>query len=354
MGGHGRASGVTILVTGVGAPPGVSIFKACRQSALRPRLVAMDAEPVSVGLFRADAAYVVPRLAADERAYLEQLEAICLREEVAMVCFGSEEELRRVAPHAAALEARAGARLVVNAPRLLDAFMDKWDTFTALRAQGLPVPDSVLARDGEAVRGFLARHPFPLIVKPRRGSGSRDVFLVRDAEELAIRAGQVREPVLQERLLPDDEEYTVGVYKSPRTGYVGQIAFRRTLAAGLTYKAEVVHDPEIDAVCRRVVEAFEIWGPINVQLRKTAAGVRVFEINPRFSSSAVMRAYFGFNEPELCLRDLVLEERLAAPVIRPGWSLRYWDELYVTPEECAALRHDGAVAGPIGATVDDF
>jgi carbamoyl-phosphate synthase large subunit len=356
MGGLGREGGLTVLVTGVGGPPGVSIFKACRQSGLRPRLVAIDADPVSVGLFRADAAYVVPRISTDERAYLARLEAICEREAVAMVCFGSEEELRRVAPHAPELERRTRARLIVNAPRSLDAFMDKWATFMALRDAGLPVPDTVLAHDAEGVRAFLARHAFPAILKPRRGSGSRSVFLVHDAAELALRAAQVPEAVLQEQLLPDDEEYTVGLYKSPRIGYVGQIAFRRTLAAGLTYKAEVVRDPEIEAVCRRVVEAFDVWGPVNVQLRKTAAGVRIFEINPRFSSSAVMRAYFGFNEPELCLRDLVLEEQLAAPAIRPGWSLRYWGELYVTDAECEQVRRAGeaAVAGPTGETVDDF
>ena len=33
----------TVLVTGAGAPPGVSIFKALRQSPLEPRVVATDA-----------------------------------------------------------------------------------------------------------------------------------------------------------------------------------------------------------------------------------------------------------------------------------------------------------------------
>ncbi|HEX8907769.1 MAG TPA: ATP-grasp domain-containing protein, partial [Anaeromyxobacteraceae bacterium] len=158
----------------------------------------------------------------------------------------------------------------------------------------------------------------------------------------------------QEYLLPDDEEYTVGVYRSPRSGYLGQIAFRRSLAAGLTYKAEVVFDQEIAAACRRVVEAFELFGPVNLQLRKTEAGVRVFEINLRFSSSAVMRAHFGFNEAELCLRDLVLGEPLEVPAVRRGWALRYWDEVYLTEGECAALRREGRVEGPVGRKAEDF
>jgi len=354
MVGAGAQRELTALVTGVGAPPGVSIFKSLRQSVLRPRVVATDADPVSVGLFRADAGYVLPRVTSDEPRYLSRLEEVCRRERVDLVCFGSEIEMRRVAPVRAELERRTGAKLVVNDTVLLERFMDKWGMFEAMRGAGLPVPETVLASDEAGVAELVARRGLPLVLKPRHGSGSRDLHLVRSTEELAWLARHVAEPVLQQYLLPDDEEYTVGVYRSHRTGYLGQIAFRRSLAAGLTYKAEVVADEEIAETCRRVVEMFDVVGPVNLQLRKTTEGVRVFEINPRFSSSAPMRAQFGFNEAELCLRDLVLEEVLEAPSIRRGWSLRYWDEVYLTEQECGALRRDGWAEGPVGRKVADF
>ncbi len=355
MGANG-AGRMTVLVTGVGAPPGVSIFKAFRQSVLRPRIVATDADPLSVGLFRADAAYVLRRVADDEDAYLGHLEEICLRERVALVCLGSEIEVARVAPHRRRLEDRTGAQVVVNAPEPLRDLMDKWRMAVVLRERGFPVPDTALGSDPEATEALLARHPFPVIVKPRHGSGSRHLHVVRDRDALAAVLRLVPEPVVQEYLRPDDEEYSVGVYRSRHAGYVGQIVFRRSLAAGVTYKAQVVRAPEIEAVCRRVVEDFELWGPVNVQLRKTEAGVRIFEINPRFSSSAVMRAAFGFNEPELCLRDLVLGEAIAPPEIRPGYALRFWDEVFVTPEEHRRLSAgacEGA-PGPSGTRIADF
>jgi carbamoyl-phosphate synthase large subunit len=316
--------------------------------------VATDADPLSVGLFRADAAYVLPNVTLDEAGYLERLEEICHAEKVSMVCFGSEIEMRRLAPHLEEIQHRVGARLVLNGPRFLEAFMDKWETVCLLRATGLPAPDSVLATDTDAVRGFLTQYAFPLILKPRHSSGSKNVFVVSSPDELDFFSRYVSEPVLQEYLLPDHEEYTVGVYKSPRTGYVGQVVLRRTLSAGLTYKGEVVRDEEIESVCRRVVEAFDVWGPINLQLRKTAAGVRIFEINPRFSSSAVMRAYFGFNEPEMCLRDLILEETLPPPEVRPGYALRYWDEIYLEPGEYPTDPTRPHVFGARGKKADDF
>jgi carbamoyl-phosphate synthase large subunit len=351
---HAHADRLTVLVTGAGSSVGISVFKALRQSELAPRIVATDADPLSVGLFRADVASVVPWVNGDEAAYLDRLTEICVAERVSMVCFGSDIEMRRVAPHLEEFERETGTRLILNRPRFLEAFMDKWEMVRLLREKGLPVPDSVLATDPTAVREFLARQPFPLILKPRHSSGSKGLFVVHDGDELSLLSRYVPEPVLQEYLRPDDQEYTVGLYKSPRTGYVGQIVLRRTLCAGLTYKAAVVRDEEIETVCRRVVESFDVWGPINLQLRKTADGVRIFEINPRFSSSAVMRAYFGFNEPEMCLRDVVIGEALPTPEIRPGYALRYWDEIYLEPGDYPADPTEPNAFEPCGGKLDDF
>jgi carbamoyl-phosphate synthase large subunit len=351
---RGPADQLSVLVTGVGAPVAVSIFKALRQSALEPRIVATDANPLSVGLFRADRAYVLPRIADGQASYSERLTEICLAESIAMVCFGSEIEMRLLAPQLHDVERNTGARLILNGPRFLEPFMDKWETVCLLREKGLPAPDTVLATDPDGIAAFLARHPFPLIVKPRHSSGSKNVFVVRTPRQLDFASGYVDEPVLQEYLRPDDQEYTVGIYKSPRTGYVGQVVMRRTLSAGLTYKAEVVRDEEIESVCRTVVESFDVWGPINVQLRKTPAGVRIFEINIRFSSSAVMRAHFGFNEPDMCLRDVVLGEELSEPQIRAGYALRYWDEIYLDVAEYMAGAEHPNSNHPIGTKGDDF
>ena len=343
-----------MLVTGAGAPVAISILKALRQSELNPRIIATDAIPSSVGLFRAHAGYTLPSVAVDQASYLERLEQICLAEKVSMVCLGSEVEMRHLAPHIDDIERRTGARLILNHPGVLAPFMDKWATVCVLRERNLPVPDSALTSDLDAVGALLARHEFPVILKPRYGSGSKNLFVAWSRREIDLLSQYVPEAVLQEYLLPDHEEYTVGVYKSRQSGYVGQIVLRRTMAAGVTYKAEVVRDEAIESVCRRVAESFDVWGPINVQLRKTPAGVRIFEINPRFSSSAVIRAHFGFNEPEMCLRDVVRGERLRPPEIRSGFALRYWDEIYLEPGEYPTDPGQPWAFRPSGRKVDNF
>jgi hypothetical protein len=80
-----RPTRLTVLVTAVGAPVAVSIFKALRQSQLRPRIVATEFNVMSVGLFRADAAYILPNMSTDEAGYLRRLGEICTAERVTMV-----------------------------------------------------------------------------------------------------------------------------------------------------------------------------------------------------------------------------------------------------------------------------
>lgn len=347
--GHAR---LTVVVTGLGAPLGISIFKALRQSRLRPRIVGIDAEPMSVGLFRSDSAHIVPWASRDPEGYLDRLVGVCEQEAVDLVCFGSEIEMEVASSRLEELKHATGAELVVNRGATLRTFLDKWDSVEALRDRGLPVPESALAHDRDAVEALLGRHGFPVVVKPRRGGGSKGVLEVRSRRELDLVTELRPDAVVQEYLEPASEEYTVGGYRSLRQGYLGQIIMRRELAAGLTYKAEVVNDDAIARLARSVFETFDIWGPTNLQLRKTAAGPRIFEVNPRFSSTTVMRAHFGFNEAELCLRDVVLGEHLSPPVVRLGYALRYWDEVYVDSGSVAS--QPGVGTGLAASREDDF
>ncbi len=347
-----KAGDISVMVTGTGGPVGISIFKALRQSSLRPRIVATDLDPRSIGLYRADAAYVLPHVLQDRAAYLDALQGVIIAERVSMVCFGSEVEIDVVAPAVDDLERATGARLVLNSPSVLGRISDKWEFAGLLRQHSLPGPETVLASDATALRSLMQRHGFPLIIKPRRGSGSQRVFKVHSQRELDLLCDYLADAVVQEYLLPDDEEYTVGVYKSPTHGYIGQISLRRVLASGNTYKAEVVEDDSIEALCRDFCDRIDVWGPINLQLRKTTHGVSFFEANVRFSGSAVMRAYFGFNEPDMAMRDLVLGVRPEPGPIRRGVAFRYWDEFYLTPHEIEDGRASAEPSERVGTRLD--
>ena len=80
-----------ILVTGAGAVLGQGIIKSLRQSTLECQLVAADPNPLSAGLYWADAAYRLPF--ADDPAFGDRIHQLLDRERPDLVLVGTDVEL---------------------------------------------------------------------------------------------------------------------------------------------------------------------------------------------------------------------------------------------------------------------
>ena len=330
---------INVLITGLGGPLGVSVFKALRLSSLRTRVIGTDVNARAFGLYLADKAILMPRADTTSDAYLARLRDIIQKEHVDIVFPCSENELVVLAQNKDYFTG-LDCQIFVNSLASLERTMDKYLLATDLRSAGLSAPDSTIP-GSYGWDDFIANHGFPLILKARLDSGSRNLYLVHNRAELDFFSGYVRLPVVQELLLPDDEEYTVGVFTAPEGRGEGTIILRRQLAAGLTFKAEVVENREIHEICLKTIKHLGLKGANNVQLRLTARGPCVFEVNPRFSSSTVIRAFYGFNEPELAIRAFLRGEMVIPRASSGGVALRMWDEIYVDTAEVGVLDLTG-------------
>ena len=87
--------------------------------------------------------------------------------------------------------------------------------------------------------------------------------------------------------------------------------------------------PEISQYCENVASVIKPLGPFNFQIRMHEKKPYIFEINPRCSSTTVMRAVLGFNEPEMAILDLVLQQKIEMPNIQYRNVFRYWEEAYI-------------------------
>jgi biotin carboxylase len=67
-------------------------------------------------------------------------------------------------------------------------FRDKDRMKEVLRAAGVPVAQSALARSPEEMAAFIARVGYPAIVKPQAGLGSRATYRVENADDVAALA----------------------------------------------------------------------------------------------------------------------------------------------------------------------
>lgn len=338
-----RAEGAATvaLVTGVGDTVGQAVVKAARAARHPVRIVGTDADPWAAGFSWVDVAARLPRC-DDADAYLSGLVALCRREGVQLVLPGSEPELLLLADNADLVRRATGAALVAGRPELLRTALDKWETCRFLAAHGLRHPAFARLEDVDEVGRLLDEVGLPLLAKPRRGSGSRGVVIVRSQDDIESTRHLGVPFVLQELLGSADEEYSVETWTCQDGSLVGPVSYRREqLSAGDTYSARVGTHPEVEAEGRAVAAALGSAGPCNVQLRMTDRGPVTFEINPRFSGGVAMRAHFGFNEVEMAVGERVLARPVPRPTLTSGHVRRFWGELY-RDDEPSVPRQDPA------------
>lgn len=336
---------ISVLVTGAGSELAFGIIKACRASRIPLRVVGCDADPDALGLHWADAGHVVPRADLEPSRYLDILRRIVVREDIRAVFPTADVELDLLPTYREEFGAELGCWIMINAPEEMARFGDKWLAYLWYVEHDLPAPRTARADVPTELERFLAEAEFPIILKPRRGGGSRTLFTVENRDALKRHLPIVPDPLVQEYVHPDDEEYTAGTFRTI-DDRVHTIVLRRRLKFGMTYKAEVVTDPELHNACRNIIRRTRLEGVNNIQFRRTPVGLKILEINPRFSGTTGIRAHFGFNEPEMVIRQFVLHEPTPAPVIKPGRVLRYMHEEYLCETGFPACLLTDCEVGP--------
>lgn len=361
---------ITVLVTGVGGGVGQSIMKGLnlamnQREDIQYRIVGVDADPASSGLFRADAGYTVPM--AEDPEYVERLAEIAHDEAVDVVIPGSDPEVSAIAENKAEIADRGETNVLVSPPETVEIGRDKLRTHEFLTEQGFETPATVLARDATTL---VEEVGFPLVVKPRYGSASKGLFVVTDADELefALEHGS-SESIVQEYLIPtawDDknlsasdlerqiDEFSTEVIVDSEGDIVHSLANWRKMEDGVPSVAKIKPYDEVRNVCEAVVEKLDVLGPVNLQARVTDAGVSFFELNPRFTGSTAVRCTAGFNGPDAMVRHLVRGDTLDVSdlAFENLVEIRYKDEIYLSEEQFNKAVETGHVEG--GGTKQDY
>jgi carbamoyl-phosphate synthase large subunit len=335
---------LNVMVLGVGGNVSQGILKALAVGNLPVRVVGVCVSPQSMGLYTTDTAYVSPLASHPE--FVPWLIETCQRENVQAILTGVESVVSVIAAHKAAIEAATGAVCLVSTPETLAVGDDKLKTCQWLESHSLNTPRYADSSDRSALRGLRDAVGFPLIAKPRSGRSAEGILTVYNDSDLEYVMTR-RAYVVEEMLGDADSEYTVGCYVDRHGQVRGSIAMRRALHAGTTVFAEVGDFPEVRAEAERIAAALKPVASCNVQMRMHREHPTAFEINVRFSGTTPMRAHFGFNEVETALRDYVLKQDIPdMPHITSGVAVRYWNELYVSPEALQTLRDSSHLSDP--------
>ena len=279
-----------VMLTGVGKR-----FDIVSAFARHAFTIAVDPSPLAPARYAADLHLFPPRI--DDPGYVPFLQDLVERHGVRAIVPLTDLDIEVLA--------RADLPALVPAPEIARATFDKYEAHELLLSHGLPSPPTWLPEEEPDA--------YPVMVKPRQGSGARSIHPAADREEKDFFVRYVKEPVMVQRLM-DGPEFSIDLLCELDGRCLNAIP--RTMIesrGGESIKGTVIADPELIALGARVGEALGVRGPCTVQaFRDREIGLGITDVNTRFGGAFPAPMYAarpGHTYPELIVR-MAMGERI--------------------------------------------
>jgi carbamoyl-phosphate synthase large subunit len=256
--------------------------------------IVADPNPLAPAQYAAHVRSASPLI--DDPEYVPALERLCAEHGVGAVLPLTDLDIETLA------RARAERRLpaLVPSPEVARATYDKYEAHLLLERLGLPSPPTVLPEaDLDALE-------YPVMVKPRQGSGARSIHLAHDPAQARFFVDYVAEPVMVQRAMAG-AELSIDCLGDLDGRCLNAIP--RTMLesrGGESIKGEVVRDKELIELGRRVMQELGAIGPATIQVfRDPDIGLGITDVNTRFGGAfpaPIYAALPGRTYPELIVK----------------------------------------------------
>jgi carbamoyl-phosphate synthase large subunit len=284
-----RREAPAILLTGVGKRYDiVSCFAAITTA------IAADPNPLAPAQYAAQVRACPPPITDPD--YVPFLRRLCEQHGVGAVLPLTDLDIEVLA------KAREDGLLPSLTPssEVARATYDKYEAHLLLTRLRLPSPPTCLPQeDLESLR-------YPVMVKPRQGSGARSIHLAHNADQARFFIDYVKEPVMVQWAM-GGPELSIDCL-GDRDGCCLN-AIPRTMIesrGGESVKGTVIADDELIELGKRVMEALQVRGPATIQVfRDPEIGLGITDVNTRFGGAfpaPTYAAHEGKSYPELILR----------------------------------------------------
>lgn len=322
---------VKIGITGTGSLIGQAIIKSIKKSSFNKSiLIGMDYFENTIGSYWTDRNYILPDILNEtitKQYWLEKIIEIIESEQINILFIGVDFELSLFAEYKKDIQEKTNCLIVVSDLDTITIGDDKYLTYKFLKENSLLYPKTFLE---DEIDEALVNLSFPMIIKPRNGYRSIDVFLVNTEEELKKKIKLIHNPIIQECIGDKTTEYTCGTICF-NNDVKHSIVLRRDLKDGntsTTYLDETI-SPKIAEYIEKASSTLGQFGVCNFQLRMDKDGIpKIFEINSRHSGTTYIRSLYGYNEIEYIL-EYLLNDREIQFSLKSGIVKRYFEEFFV-------------------------
>lgn len=294
-------------------------------------IVATDMQETAPALSVADIIELVPAVYAEN--YIDATLKICKKYSIDILISLNDLELPILAANKEAFE-QIGVIVTVSSPDVIDVCFDKYKTSQYVESLGLLSPktyiDLVKAKNAIA-EGSLT---FPLVLKPRWGSGSIGIEFVDDEEELDIvyklLQKRIRKSILSAASLGDDyiliqekirgSEYGLDIMNDLHGNHIAvSVKHKLAMRAGETDKATTIDNSDLRAIGRILGENLHHIANLDCDILEENGKYYVLELNPRFGGGFPFSYEAGVNMPKAII-EWAKGNNVPADMLQPEYN----------------------------------
>jgi carbamoyl-phosphate synthase large subunit len=187
------------------------------------------------------------------------------------------------------------SKFLLNNQKIINLFLDKLKTHQFLKEKKI---------GNLKFTDYLSewkKYKFPMFLKLREGAGNQNYRVLLSKKDIP-KSIKNSNQIIQE-YLNEQKEYTACVYSYSNIKKI--IIFERILDKDKSFYIKYVSRKSLEKKLLIISELINFNGSINIQFKILYNKLKIFEINPRLSSTVNMRDILGFKDCVWWIKDFL-------------------------------------------------
>ena len=310
---------INLAISCAGSGIGQSIIDSCKLSGLPITTFGLGNNPLGYGLYDCD--HIIQTPAIISKNYIDKIIEICLSNKINIIFPGLDDEALLFSRNLKKFK-QAGIEVITSDEPLLNLVRNK-----AFTTEKLSKVANIFVKSFHSKKEFLIalekkEVSYPVITKPLDGQASGGVHILFDDSDLdkitkkhiiqeiaKPHKGDVNydafEKAISNKINLQVSEISIQLVASKSGDIIGKMASYNRLKNGVPIEIIPFENTTIWDDINKLIPTLKtlgLKGPLNLQGRLTDSGLKIFELNARFTGITGLRALMGFNEVEACIR----------------------------------------------------
>ncbi|WP_298345914.1 ATP-grasp domain-containing protein [uncultured Algibacter sp.] len=273
------------------------------------KVLAADEQMLAPAMVDADIAIKLPSIYAEN--YVTEIIEVVKNHKVNAIISLNDLELPILSKNKDLIE-KTGTKVIVSNDDVISIGFDKWKTYNFIKSLGLNTPNTFIRLDEAIAAIENGSLKFPLVLKPRWGSGSIGIDFPESIEELKLsyklqkiklkktilnkisQEDQDFNILIQEKL--NGKEYGMDIVNDFKGDFFGVFAKEKLgMRSGETDKAKSIIDERFEVLGKKISEGLKHIGNADSDVFVVGDKLYLLEINPRFGGGYPFSHEAGIN-----------------------------------------------------------